>query len=99
MGSGVVTAPSCDQARNQGAEQGFAASTCVVHELKEAEVKRQLILRDAPMWAQPGAQQRPETLDGVDVNLVEPVAVLVAGILAAPMADGLVLVAPSGKRA
>ncbi len=38
---------------------------------------------------------RPETLDGVDVDLAEPVPVLVAGILVAGVADGLVPVAPS----
>jgi len=66
-----------------------------VHELKEAEVERQLVLREAPVRAQPGAQQRPEAFDRVDMDLAEPVAVLVAGILAAPVADRLVLVAPS----
>ena len=29
----------------------------VVHELEEAEVKRQLVLQDAAVWAQPEAQQ------------------------------------------
>ena len=65
----------------------------VVHELKEAEVKRQLVLRDAPVRAQPGAQQRPEPLHRVDVDFAEAVAVLVAGVLAAPVADRLVPVA------
>src|SRR3954463_16746075 len=86
---------SYDQGGNECGEQGFAATACVVHELEEAEVVRQLVLRDAPVRAQPGAQQRPETLDGVDVHLAEPIPVLVAGVFAAPMADGLVLVAPS----
>jgi len=56
LGSGVLTGPSRHQAGDEGAEQGFAASTRVVHELKEAEIKRQLVLRDAAMRAQPGAQ-------------------------------------------
>ena len=34
MGSGVVLDPSCDQTGNEGAEQGFAAPTSVVHELE-----------------------------------------------------------------
>ena len=38
---------------------------------------------------------RPETLDGVDVDLAEPVAILIAGVFAAPMADRLVAVAPA----
>ena len=95
LGSGVVTAPSCNQARDEGAEQGSAASASVMHELEEAEIERQLVLRDAPVRAQPGAQQRPETLDGVDVDLAKTVAVLVAGVFATPMADRLVPVAPS----
>ncbi len=60
LGSGVVTGPSRHQACDEGAEQGFAASACVVHELEEAEIKRQLVLRDAAVRSEPGAQQRPE---------------------------------------
>ena len=87
---------SYDQGGNGCGEQGFAATACVVHELEEAEVVRQLVLRDPAVRAQPGAQQGPETLDGVDVHLAEAVAVLIARILAAPMADRLVPVAPGG---
>ncbi len=94
LGSGVVTAASCNQTRNQGAEQGFATSASVMNELEEAEVERQLVLRDAPVRAQPGAQQRPETLDGVDVDLAKPVAILVAGVFTSGVADRLVPVAP-----
>ncbi len=85
---------SGDQASDEGAEQGFAAPARVVHELEEAEVEGQLVLRDTPVRAQPGAQQRPEALDGVDMHLAEAVAVLVAGIFAAGVADRLVPVAP-----
>src|SRR3978361_2127881 len=46
------------------------------------------------MRAQPGAQQRPETFNGVDVDFAESVAVFVARILTASMADRLVAVAP-----
>src|SRR5215212_7185946 len=80
---------SYDQGGNECGEQGFAATACVVHELEEAEVVRQLVLRDAAVRSQPGAQQGPETLDGVDVHLAEPIPVLVAGVFAAPLADGL----------
>src|SRR3954452_4100440 len=86
---------SYDQGGNECGEQGFAATACVVHELEEAEVVRQLVLRDPAVRAQPGAQQGPETLDGVDVHLPEPIPVLVAGVLAAPVADGLVPIAPA----
>src|ERR671914_1414913 len=87
---------SCDQGGDEGSEQSFAAAARVVHELEKAEVERQLVLRDAAVRAQPGAQQRPEALDGVDVHLAEAVAVLIARILAAPVADRLVPVAPGG---
>ena len=43
-----------------------------MNELEEAEIERQLLLRDAAMRPQPGAQQRPKAFDGVDV---EPVTV------------------------
>ena len=90
----MVPGGSRNQAGDKGAEQGFAALTRVVHELEEAEVERQLVLRDAPVRAQPGAQQRPKALDGVDVDLAEAVAVFVASVFAAPMADRLVPLAP-----
>src|SRR4051794_15861228 len=61
-------------------EEGPAPAPGVVHELEEGEIERQLLLRDAPVRAQPGAQQRPDALHGVDVDLAEPVAVLVAGV-------------------
>ena len=89
IGSGVLVRSSNERG-DERPEQGFAASACVVHELEEAEVKRQLVLRDASMQSQPGTQQRPEPFHGVDVDLAEAVAVLVAGILAAPVADGTV---------
>ena len=76
---------SCDQGGDEGSEQGFAASARIVHELEEAEIERQLVLRDTAVRAQPGAQQRSEA-----------VAVLIARILAAPVADRLVPVAPGG---
>jgi len=97
LGSEVVLDLSRDQAGDQGIEQGFAASARVVHEPEEAEVERQLILRDATVRAQPGAQQRPKPLHGVDVDLAEAAAVLVAGVFAAGMADRFVPVTPSGQ--
>ena len=54
-GSEVVAGTSRDQAGDEGAEQGFAALACVVHDLEEAEAERQLVLRDAAVRAQPGA--------------------------------------------
>ena len=68
-----------------------------MHELEEAEVQRQLLLRDSPVGPQPRSQQRPEPLHRVDVHLAEPVAVLVAGVLAVGVADRPVHVAPRGQ--
>jgi hypothetical protein len=64
-----------------------------VNELEEAEIERQLLLRDAAM--QPGSQEGPETLEGVD--LAEAIAVLVPGVFASTMTDGLVAVAETRK--
>src|SRR4051794_11452716 len=71
-GSGVLAILS-HQGCDEGAEEGFAAAPGVVHELEEAEIERQLVLRDAPVRAQPGAQQGPGPLHGVDVDLTEAV--------------------------
>src|SRR4051812_32448331 len=87
-------AGSRNQACDKGAEQGSPTPARVVDELEEAEIERQLVLREAPVRAEPGAQQRPEPFHGVDVHLAEAVPVLVAGILAPGMADRLVLIAP-----
>jgi len=97
LGSGMVAGPSRHQARDEGAEQGLAASACVVHELEEAEIERQLVLRDAAMRTQPGTQQRPKSFHRVDVDLAEAVPVLVAGIFASGVADGLVPIGPELK--
>ena len=50
-------APLCDQGGDEGAEQGLATTARVVDELEEAEIERQLVLGDAAVRAQPGAQQ------------------------------------------
>jgi hypothetical protein len=52
-----------------------------VYEFKESQVNRQLFLRNAAMWAQPRAQQRPETFHRVDMDFVETVTVFIAGVL------------------
>ena len=45
---------SHDQSRDESAKESFASAAGVVHELEEAEIQRQLLLRDAPVWPQPG---------------------------------------------
>ena len=71
LGSGVLASLS-HQGCDEGAQEGFAAAPGVVHELEEAEIERQLLLRDAPVRAEPGAQQGPRPLHGVDVDLEKP---------------------------
>jgi len=50
----VIAGATCDQGRNESAEQGFAESAHIVHKLREAEIVRQLVFRDAPMGATAG---------------------------------------------
>ena len=85
---------SCDQGGDEGSEEGFSASSGVVDELEEAEVEGQLLLRDAAVGAQPGAQQRPEAFQGIDMDLAEAVPIVIAGILTPGMADRFVTIAP-----
>jgi len=85
---------SGDEGGNEGAEECLSALTSVVNELEEAEIGGQFLLGDAAVGTQPGAQQRPEALDRVDVDLAEAVAVVIACVFAMGMADGLVAVAP-----
>jgi len=44
LGSGVVVSSSRNQGGDECAQQGFAATSRVVHELEEAEIKGQLVL-------------------------------------------------------
>src|SRR3569833_1928972 len=92
LGSGVLASLS-HQGCDEGAKQSFAPAPGIVHELEESEVEWQLLLRDAPVRSQPGAQQGPGPLHGVDVDFAEAVVILVAGVLPASVADRLVLLA------
>src|SRR4051794_20989893 len=49
------------------------------------------------MGPQPGSQERLEALQGVDVDLAEAITVLVPGVFASTMTDGLVAVAETRK--
>src|SRR3954471_4763833 len=71
---------------------GGPAQSGVVHEFEEGEIVGQLLLRDAAVRPQPGAQQRPNTFHGVDVDFAE--SILVSGILAPTMVNGLVAETP-----
>src|SRR5512147_947603 len=65
-----------------------------MHELKESQVNGQLFLREAPMRAQPRAQQRPKAFQGVDMDLMETVTILVTGIFSTAVAHALVQIPP-----
>ena len=84
----------CQKKFQGGSEQAFTANPSVMHELKEAEIQRQLFLGDSPMGSQPGTQQGPEPFDGVDMDLVKPVTIVIARILPLAVADAAVPVTP-----
>ena len=78
-------------------KERLASPPGIVDELEEGEVQRKQFLRDAPVWPQPGAQQRPEPLDGVDMDFMEPIPIVISGVLADRVADGLMAVSPRGE--
>jgi hypothetical protein len=94
-GFGVVSIGPRDESGDEGPEERIAAAAGVVHELEEAEMGRQLLLRDAAVRSQPGAQQGPMTFGRVDVDLPEAGAIVAAGVLAAGVANGLVPITPA----
>src|SRR4051794_32792465 len=85
---------SRDERPDERGEEGLPPPPGVVDHLEEGEIGGQLLLRDAPVGPEPGAQQGPQAFGGVDVDLAEPVAVIIPGVLAPGVADGLVAVAP-----
>ena len=78
-------------------QQGFTSPTGVMDKLEDAQVTRQLFLRDATMRAEPGAQQRPEPFHGIDMDFMKSIAILITGILASGVIDTLMLIAPLGQ--
>jgi hypothetical protein len=70
-----------------------------VDQLKKAQVHREIFPGDPAVRVQTGVQQRPYALDRVDVDFMEAITILVAGVFSAPPAGAVVLVAPAGKRA
>jgi hypothetical protein len=54
----VVTFCSPGQDRDEGGDQGFAASVGIVNEREEAEIERQLLLREAKIVSQPPERRR-----------------------------------------
>lgn len=57
-----------DEQLNERTQQRFASLSHVVNELEAPEVERGFGLGNAPMWAQPTAQQRPEPSHGIDMH-------------------------------
>src|SRR5258708_7172941 len=96
-GSYCVSGTWGQQECDQGSQQRLTTLPNVMNELEETQVERQLLLRDPPMGAQPGPEQRPEAFDRVDMDFAESIAVLVAGELTGRMADGAVRLAPCGQ--
>lgn len=62
-----------------------------MHELKETQVERQFLLRNAAMRSQPGAQQRLEALGGVHMNLMETTPIVIVGVFAPAMTHSMVV--------
>ena len=90
-------APLRDQEFQKGSEQAFAPDAGVMHELKEAQVERQFLLRNAAMRSQPRAQQGPESLSGINMDFIKTVTVLIAGVFPPAMADRSMVKPPLGQ--
>lgn len=46
------------------------------------------------MGPQPGTQQRPETLGGIDMNLMETIPIVIAGVFTPAVANRMMVKAP-----
>src|SRR5271157_5437164 len=97
VGSSCVSGGWRDQQFDQRTQQRFAPFSNIVNELEEPEVKRQFLLRNPPVWSEPGPQQRPKALDRVDMDFAKSIPILVAGELPGRVTHGVVGVAPFGQ--
>ena len=70
-----------------------------MNELEETQVERQLLLGDPPVRAQPRPQQRPKAFDRVDMDLMEPVAIVITGVFPRGMTHRVMCVTPLGQPA
>ncbi len=77
-------------------KQCFAALSDIVYELKESQIEGESLLRNPSVGTEPRAQERPESLDRVHVDLVMTIPIFVSGVLSGTMADGTVDIAPLG---
>src|SRR5262249_400658 len=83
-----------DQELNERRKQRFASLADVVHELEEAQVEREFLLRNTPMWTKPTAQQRPEALHRIPIHFTQAVALFISGQFPPSMIDTLMRVSP-----
>ncbi len=87
----------CDQEADQRPQVAFATVPDIVDEFKESQIRWQALLRDSSARTKPTPQQRPKSFEGVDVDLTEPVSVIITGVLTRAMADRVMSVAPLGE--
>ncbi len=69
----------------------------VVNKLEESQIKKESFLRYATMRSKPGAQKRPEPLDGIHMDLMETIPIIVSSILSRAVADRAVNVSLLGQ--
>src|SRR6266571_5908051 len=84
----------CDQQLNERMQQRFASLSSVVHKLEKTEVKGEFLLGNAPMWAKPAPQQRPEPFHGIHMDFTKAIAIFTSGVLSSSMVDALMVVSP-----
>lgn len=68
-----------------------------MHPLKKAHIKRQFLLTDPTVGAQPAPQQRPKPFHGVAVDLTVPITVIIPCIFPFTVVDHVVYIAPIGQ--
>ena len=67
-----------------------------MNKLEKSYIKREFRLRNTAMRRRPRAKQRPDTFDGIHMNLTKtiPIPIVITRILARQMANKLVRVSP-----
>ncbi len=65
-----------------------------MNELKESQIKGELLLRNPAMGTQPGTEERPNPFNGVGMHLMKAVTILATGKLLAGMVDRFMVKAP-----
>lgn len=74
-----------DERRKHGTPTFFH----VVHKLEESEIERKSLLRYASVRTKPGAMERSEARDGVDMDLTVTVSILVPCMLPGGVTDSV----------